>query len=89
MTSPVTFCPVFSFPVSLSVLLLSLPPLFPLTHAAIATRFQLLPESLHVGQVQFVEGDGHLSYGVIPAKAVVVKYLQIQCPLDNLLIGES
>lgn len=47
------------------------------THAAIAARLQLLPESLHVGQLQFVEGDGHLSDGVIPAEAVVIKDLQV------------
>lgn len=82
MTSPVTFCPVFSFPSSLSVpLLSSFPPCLSLssllTHAAIAARFQLLPESLHVGQVQFVEGDGDLSYGIIPAEAVVIEDLQV------------
>lgn len=79
MTSPVTFCPVFSFPLLpvLTSFLLPSHPLFLLTHTAIATWFQLLPESLHVGQVQFVKGDGHLSYGIIPAEAVVVKNLQV------------
>lgn len=46
-----------------------------LTHAAVAAGFQLLPEGLHVRQVQFVEGDGHLAYGVIPAEPVVIKDL--------------
>lgn len=92
MTSPVTFCPIFSFPSSLSSLLiffpfLPRPPAF--THAAITAWFQLLPESLHVGQVQFVERDGHLSDGVVPAEAVVVENLQVESPLDHLLVGEA
>lgn len=61
---------------------------FPLTYTAIAARVQLLPESLHVSKVQFVEGDGHLSYRVIPAESVVVQNLQVQSPLDHLLIGK-
>lgn len=48
-----------------------------LTHAAIAAWFELLPESLHVGQVQFVEGNRHLSNGVISAEPVIVKNLQV------------
>ena len=87
MTSPVTFCPIFSVPSSLSSLFCLLSS--PFTHAAIAAWFQLLPESLHVGQVQFVEGDGHLSYGVVPAEAVVVENLQVESPLDHLLIWEA
>lgn len=59
------------------------------THAAITARFELLPEGLHVCQVQFVEGDGHLSDGIVPAKAVVVEDLQVQRPLDNLLIWKT
>lgn len=47
------------------------------THAAIAAWFELFPESLHVGQVQLVEGDGHLSNGVVPAEPVVVQNLQV------------
>lgn len=59
------------------------------THTAIAARLELLPEGLHVGQVQFVEGDGHLTDGVVSAEAVVVENLQVQSPLDNLLIRET
>lgn len=87
---PSSLSPPPSPPSSSSFLYLLSPPpsLFLLTHAAIAAWFQLLPESLHVGQIQFVEGDGHLSYGVISAEAVVVENLQVQSPLDHLLIGE-
>lgn len=42
------------------------------THTAIAAGFQLLPEGLHVGQIDLVQGDGHLSYRVIPAKTVII-----------------
>lgn len=59
------------------------------THTAVAARLELLPEGLHVGQVQFVEGDGHLTDGVVSAEAVIVENLQVQSPLDNLLIRET
>lgn len=58
------------------------------TYTAIATRFQLLPESLHVGQIQLVEWDRYFSYGIIPAEAVIVENLQVQSPLNHLFIGE-
>lgn len=76
MTSPITFCPISHLPLLLPVASLKTPPP-PLTHAAIAAWFELLPESLHVGQVQFVEGDGHLSDGVVSAEPVVVENLQV------------
>lgn len=89
MTSPITLCPISHLPSSSPSPAPNPLALSPLTHTAIAARFELLPEGLHVGQVQFVEGDGHLSDGIISAEAVVVENLQVQSPLDHLLIRET
>lgn len=59
------------------------------THAAIAARFQLFPESLHVSKVDLVEWNGHLTDGVIPAKSVIIQHLQVQSALDHLLIRKT
>lgn len=34
------------------------------THTAIAARFELFPDCLRVGEIDLVEGNGHLAYGV-------------------------
>lgn len=59
------------------------------THAAIAARLELFPERLHLSQVDLVEGNRHLAYGVIPAESVVIQHLQVQSALDHLLVREA
>lgn len=59
------------------------------THAAVAARFQLFPERLHLSKVDLVEGNGNLADGVIPAESVIIQHLQVQSALDHLLIWET
>lgn len=59
------------------------------THTAIAARFELFPDCLHVSEVDLVEWNRHLAYGIIPAESVIIQHLQVQSALDYLLIWET
>lgn len=59
------------------------------THTAITAWLQLFPDCLHVSQIDLVEGNRHLTYGVVPAESVIIQHLQVQSALDHLLIWET
>ena len=52
-------------------------------------RFECLPHGLSSGgELQLAEGQANLTNRVVPAEAVVVKYLQVDGSVQELGVGE-